>query len=948
MIRSLGWMSLAASLAMVPATAAAQLDQGRLVGTVTDSQGALLPGVTVTAASASLIGTQSTVSEADGQYRFPSLPPGRYTLTFELQGFRTLRRENIILALGQTLTVDGQLDISTVSETITVTSESPLVDLESTKTGVEFTAEKLAAIPSATDIWAVLGHAPGVRMRGFDVGGSHKSQQLNYESFGVRNQNRVVTEGVDTTEGTGGAGFYQDFFAHEEMSVSASGADVSMSTPGSAVFSSIKSGGNTFKSLNNISYEGERFVDNNIDDETEARGFTGQPNLLFWEGHTDLGGPALRDRVWFYTAYNHFKIDKVVSGVARPFTDLAIFDNYTVKGSWRASSKDTAIGYYQWGRKYKPRRGLSATIGPDSILAQDSQSWMYNGQHQRVWTNRLFTDLKVGLFGFGWPMKPAVDFTQSPPRQDTSTRVETGAGWLTGDPGGPFTFERNKPQVTLTATYFLPEKAGSHDFKVGIEWADDQSRLGNNGNSGPILYLDRNGAVDEIRVTDLNTFDTFGVDWTGPDNRNERVSAFVQDRWSPMDRLTLTIGVRWDRQRPHYEASIRKPLLADLFPEQTIAARSFFTRDGIGPRLGVAYDVTGRGRSVVKAFYGRYYFNFADRLEGANPGGTNRADYKFLDQNGNRIYDGKHELGTLVSTAGGSSTTVDPNLETPYADEVSASYEQQFWGESSFRVGYVRKITRDDFATYNVLREDQFIVPRDIAVRIQNFGDTSIVNQTFQVFDIPDALRGRVQNVIATIPEHVGGGDYSFDTIQFTVNKRFASGLFVQGSFDYQWRDELRQNTASNSPLNSDPLDIGYFQNVYPSVSNRQESTNWQGRLLGRYQFPRQIGVAMNWRVQSGWAWARLVSVPLPNAGTQVFFFENIDRNRSDTVSILDLRVDKSFRFGRYRLMVMGDLFNVTNSNAVSNFNLSNGANFNRINATLDPRTAMIGARFDF
>jgi hypothetical protein len=948
MVRSIRWSLTAALLACSPLPVSAQLDQGRIVGTVADAQGAILPGVTIIAQSPSLIGTQTTTSEVDGQYRFPALPPGRYALVFELPGFKTLRRENIVLALGQTLTLDTALEISAVSETITVTSESPLVDIESTKTGVEFTAEKLAAVPSATDIWAVLGQAPGVRMTGFDVGGSHKSQQLGYESFGIRNQNRVVTEGVDTTEGTGGAGFYQDFFAHEEMSVSASGADVSMNTPGSAVVSSIKSGGNTFKSLNNITYEGERFVDNNIDDETQALGFTGQPNLLFWEGHTDVGGPVRRDRIWFYTAYNHFKIDKVVSGVARPFTDLAIFDNYTAKGTWRATDKDTAVGYYQWGRKYKPRRGLSATIGPDSILAQDSQSWMYNGQHQRVWTTRLFTDVKIGLFGFGWPMEPAVDFASAPPRQDTGTQVQTGAGWLTGDAGGPFTFERNKPQVNMTATYFLPDKAGSHDVKVGFEWADDQSRLGNNGNSGPILYLDRNGAVDEIRLTDLNTFETYGQDWTGPDNRNERYSLFAQDRWSPLDRLTVTIGLRWDRQRPYYEASIRKPLLTDLFPEQTVAARSFFTRDTVAPRLGVAYDVSGRGTSVVKAFYGRYYFNFADRLGGGNPGGTNRRDYKFTDPDGNRLYDGVHELGALVSSAGGSTTTVDPDLKTPYADEISVSFEQQFWGQTSARAAYVRKMSRDDFATYNVLREGQFTVPRDVTVRIQDFGDPSVVTQTFQVFDIPDALRGRVQNVIATIPAGVGGGDYNFDTIQFALNKRFPNSLFIQGSFDYQWRDELRANTASNSPLDSDPLNVNYFQNVFPAVPNRQSSTNWQGRLLARYLFAGGIGTAVNWRLQSGWAYARLVSVPLPNAGTQVFFYENIDANRSDMAALLDLRIDKSFRFGRYRLMVMGDLFNVTNSNAVTNFNLSNGANYGRINATLDPRTAMIGARFDF
>jgi hypothetical protein len=939
-----------ATMCAVAAPALAQIDQGRLIGTVIDAQGAVLPGVTVTATSPALIGTQTAITEADGQYRFPSLPSGAYTLTFELSGFQTTKREGINLTLTKTLTVDAQMPIASLQESVTVTGESPVVDSQGTAIGSEFSADKLASVPSATDLWAALSQAPGVRMLGFDVGGSHKSQQVGYESFGVRNQNRVMTEGVDTTEGTGGAGFYQDFFAHEEISVSAAGGDVSMSTPGSAVFSSIKSGGNQFKSLLNLTYEDGSFVGDNIDDETAARGFTGQPNLLFWEGHADLGGPIKTDKLWFYAAYNHFKIDKEISGVAVQFSDLGVFDNYTGKGTFKATTKDTLIGYYQWGRKFKPRRGLSNTIGPDSILAQDSRSWMYNAQHQRVWTNRLFTDLKVGLFGFGWPMAPAVDFRTNAPRVDTGTSIETGAGWLTGSAGGPFTFDRNKPQVVFNTTYFLPSKAGSHDLKAGIEWLDDQSKFANNGASGPILYRDLRGAIDEIRVTDLGTFEDFGTGWTGADDRNERYALYLQDRWSVTDRLSLSLGVRWDRQRPHYQAAIRTPVLSAIFPAQSTSDTTLLTSSKIVPRVGASWDPQGNGRSVLKAFYGRYYFNFADRMSTVNPGGTNTRDYRFNDLNGNRTFDGVQELGTLVASAGGSSTTLDPDLRTPFADEMSFSFERQFWGESSFRAAYVRKMVRDEFATFNVNREGQFTIPRNVVVPIQSFSTTGTVTesvQTFNVLDVPAGLG--VRNVVANIPASVGGGDYDYDTMQFAFNKRFSRRLFIQSSFDYQWRDELKNvNLNSNSPLNSDPLAINYFQNPRPDVSNRQASTNWQGRLLGRYEFPHEIGFAVNFRAQSGWNWARLVAVTLPNAGTQRFFLENIDANRSDTAGLLDLRGEKAFRFGRYAFTLMADLFNATNSNAVTNFNLLNGSQFNRINATLDPRTFMLGFRFDF
>jgi Carboxypeptidase regulatory-like domain/TonB dependent receptor-like, beta-barrel len=936
--------------------ALAQLEQGRLTGIVSDAQGAILPGVTVTATSPSLIGNQVAVTEPDGRFLFPSLPSGTYTLTFDLQGFKQVKRENIVLTLGRTFTVDMKLEVASVQESVTVTAVSPLIDSTTTAVGNEFSAEKLAAVPSATDIWAALGQSPGVRMLGFDVGGSHKSQQVGYESFGIRDQNRVVTDNVDTTEGVVGAGFYQDFFAHQEVAVSAAGGDVEMNTPGSALISTIKSGGNTFKSLLHYTYEGESFVGRNVDAANASRGDTGQPNILFYETHLDLGGPVMRDKVWFFVAYNRFKIDKIISGVPKfstiggeqlQTTDLGYFNNFTAKGTYRMTQKDTLIGYYQWGEKVKPYRGLSVTTPPDSILAQDSDSWMYKGQWQRVWSNRLFSDVNVGLFGFGWPMVPNVDWRTSPPRTDLGNGLNSGAGWLAGNAGGPFTFDRNKPQITASTTYILPDRAGRHDLKFGFEWLDDQSALGNNGNSGPILYRDRDGATAELELFDYNSFETFGTDWTGPDDRNKRLSIFAQDRWGVSDRLTITLGVRYDRQQPYYAASVRNPVLTDIFQPSQTEETVLLTSNKIVPRLGVSFDPAGDGRSVIKAFYGRYYYNFADRLSNLNPGGTNSQRWTFTDPNGNRVYDGRQELGTLILTTGGTSTRIDPDLKTPYADEFSVSYERQFWGESSLRGAYVRKQVRDEFATRVLARDGQYTVPLQRTVAIQGF-DTGITGQqTFTLFDIPAGLS--TQNIVATIPN--GEGSYDYDTIQLAFNKRFRRNLFIQSSFDYQWRDELRNaSNPSTSPLVADPIATTFYQNsaAYREVGNRQTSANWNYRLLGRYEFPWQIGFATNLRIQSGWPWARRISVPLPNLGTVFFFVEPIENNRSDTVAIVDLRVDKTFGFGRYRFTVMGDLFNMMNSNAVTNFNLLNGAQFNRIIAPLDPRTAMFGLRFEF
>src|SRR5262245_32966336 len=288
---------------LLAGSAYAQITQGRLTGVVSDTQGAVLPGVTVSVTSPALIGVQTTISQADGRYLFPALPSGTYKVAFELSGFQKLSRDNVQVVLGQTISIDTQLPIASLAETVLVTGASPVIDVTTTKVGTDLKGDALMAVPNSTDVWGALSESPGVRMQGFDVGGSHKSQQSGYEVFGVQNQARVVSDGVDHTEGVGGTGFYEDYFANEEVSVSALGADVEMNSPGAAIVTTIKSGGNLFKGLEHLSYEPGKFVGTNgAASDIKSRGFTcpsnnlgvqqcGNPNLLFYEGHADIGGP---------------------------------------------------------------------------------------------------------------------------------------------------------------------------------------------------------------------------------------------------------------------------------------------------------------------------------------------------------------------------------------------------------------------------------------------------------------------------------------------------------------------------------------------------------------------------------------------------------------------------------------------------------------------------------
>jgi hypothetical protein len=947
-------------VALCLATGAFAQTTGAIEGKVTDAQGLVLPGVSVTLTGAAVLGAQTAVTVADGTYRFRALRPGSYNLSFELAGFQTLNREGIVVSGARTITVDVGLDVATVAETVTVTGESPVVDVRNTALSNEFTVEELQDVPSATDVWAVLTQTPGVRMRGYDVGGSHKSQQVGYESFGIRNQNRVLSDGVDSTEGTGGTGFYYDYYSVEEFTTAAAGSDVEMSTPGSLIMMTMKSGGNEFSGLYHADYEGESFVSDNVDEETAARGYTGNPNLIFYELHADLGGPIVSDKAWFYGFFNKFRIDKAISGVDPAVaTDVGNFYGYGGKVTFQVTQKDQFIGYSQWGLKQKPYRGLSTLIGPDSILAQDSWSWVHKAEWQRVWNDRTFTNLQIKHFGFGWPMVPAVDPATDPPRLDTATGVQTGAGWngsnsLTAGP--PFTFDRWKPQVTATANYYIPAAAGSHDWKFGFDWMIDSSQYGFNSNSGAIRYIDNSNLGRPHNVNEIQFYNVKTSGANANDNRDTHTAFFVQDTWAPNSRLTLNLGFRFERQVASYVESVLEPAFPQFFPAGTIPGETLVTWNTFAPRLGVTYDLGNDGKTVIKGHFGRYYANIADRLSSANPGGLAFQRFQFLDQNQNGLFDGESELGSVVATQGtvgptiegASGAAINRDLTPQYVDEFSASVEREVATDTSLRFSYVRKQARNEFGSWNHAQVLPLLESPVPFSTVCTGCPGEFAGATLNLVRVPDAAANQQSSSIDTFP--AGYGDDDYDTFQMAFQRRFNADFFVQTSFDYQLRDERRRASgASGSPLVADPLSVFFWQNHNPSVDNIQSNSNWNFRLLGRYVLPKEVAFSANLRVQSGWPWAPIYTVNVPGSGNNNIFLEDIDNNYSEMVTLVDIRAEKSFTFGgRYKVVGMVDVYNLFNSNAETNFVLNTGSRFQNLIAALDPRAFKLGLRFQF
>src|SRR5438034_3192111 len=280
---------------------------GSINGKVTDSSGGVLPGVTVTASSPSLMGVQTSVTDTGGNYRFPALPPGTYTVTFELPGFNTLKRENIVIAMGFTAAVNVELAVASLQETVTVTGNSPVIDTSSTRVQQNFKLEALQEIPNSRDLWSLLAVTPSVTMSRIDVGGNRAGTQTGYTAYGYSGQNRVLVEGINTTEGTSGAGFYVDYGSFEEVFLGTIGQGAEMPTPGVQSQMLGKSGGNKFQGELYQDYETNGMIADNLTanlpsqfaySATNTGGIRTQSNetVKYRDSNINVGGPIPKDQ----------------------------------------------------------------------------------------------------------------------------------------------------------------------------------------------------------------------------------------------------------------------------------------------------------------------------------------------------------------------------------------------------------------------------------------------------------------------------------------------------------------------------------------------------------------------------------------------------------------------------------------------------------------------------
>src|SRR5712671_6149817 len=356
---------------------------GAINGKITDTSAAVMPGVTVSITSPSMQGTRTDVTGPDGVYRFSAIPPGDYTVKYELAGFETIIRTGLRVGLGFTATVNIELKVASLTESVTVSGQSPVVDVATTKTSTNFDSQQLASLPNARDFWSILAAAPAIQMQRIDVGGSAMGTQTGYSTYDTKSdQHRPMVEGIVNTEGTNAAGFYYDYGSVEEVSVTTGANAAEMPWPGIISQFVSKSGGNAYHGRIYTDYESPSVQASNIDDAQMALGLKGSASLpatelnrmhRYYDLNGDLGGFIKKDTLWWYGSLRQQNIQSVLPNFpVKPFeTGLK---NISAKATYSLNANNKLIGYGMWGQKYQPNRLDTYLISATAAIHNSADS----------------------------------------------------------------------------------------------------------------------------------------------------------------------------------------------------------------------------------------------------------------------------------------------------------------------------------------------------------------------------------------------------------------------------------------------------------------------------------------------------------------------------------------------------------------------------------------------
>ncbi len=884
---------------------------GSIVGLVRDQQGAALPGATLSLTGKT--GSTLTATDGRGSYRFLAVEPGRYELRAEAPGFRARVERGIALAIGERLTLDFSLELASLTESVEVVGESPVIDVHSSATRTGLTHDLLFQVPLARFVPSLISTTPGVNggSTGFTTGGVERGSS----GFGGGELgNALLVDGVDTRDpGDEGKWLSIGYNTLEEIQVLGPGAPAEYGAFTGAVFNAIRrSGGNRFEGLFEARSTWEGLAGDNVDAELLAQNpALGDPavttGLLDLNAH--FGGPIRKDKLFFFVSGQRAKLDTDPSGPRTSADSLEY--RLDAKLTWQPSQRDHVTAGLFYGREdISGQPGVEAGVATDDLTsAWHKPDWNWYGQWRRVFGTRTLLEAKYT----GWTgvveIRPKV---AEPLRQDLAT------GGYSGGSGFTFTASRRRHQANVSLSHHADDFVGSHDFKFGVEVERGFAR-NEEAPVGGFRYFDRGGQP-------FLAF-TFGQDVAG---HAERESAYAQDAWKTDDRLTLNLGIRFDNYRGKGDSE------------------AVYRAHGLAPRVGVAFDLAGDHRTVLKASFGRYYealpvSYFSVALSGLE-------DVVFYLIAGTRLIEVRRIRLSVPAR-------VDPAIRHPHVDEITTGFERALgkdvrflaigiWRRSGDFVSVVSPQARFvPVETPNLLTGAPMIVygwadPTATSGFVTNPDGFDYLDAEGGVVGSAGAFR-RYRGLVLVLSRRLTGRwqaqvSYVLSKAEGTVDNDYFESLGVGGPF----------SSPNQALINAEGL--------------LTHDARHELKVLGSYQLPR-IDVAFSgfFRVVSGTTYTPFQDLPgLPAPFPESVRLEPRGSRRTPTRTALDLRLEKVFGVGRGRLGVFADLINAFNASTVvavqgrvpnaSIPGFEQPIAFGAPTAILPARQVFLGARFSF
>ena len=944
------------ALALLAAVPAFAQQTGTITGTATDEQAAVLPGVTVTVDSPALITPRSTTTGAGGSYSHPALPPGDYTVTFALSGFQTVVQEGVRVSVARTLEVNASMGISGVEETVTVTGDAPVVDVRSATVQTNIERELLEAVPTGRNPWVMAGMVPGMVTGQLDVGGSNGMQQYSMEIFGSSaSMQSFNVDGLKVNWPGGDGGWtmqYYGFSMYEEFNFQTSTHSAESDTGGVMMNMVVKSGGNEFSGdaialYNAVDLQGEPV-------ETGANPITRAIDL-----NGTLGGPIVRDKAWFFTAYRYWIHDQEVSVPAdyvgpQPIDDNLI-RNLSGKFTWQASDNDRIAVTLQrnWKQRFHRRDNPYRGVADELARFQDQWADNYIGSYNRVIGDAALLDIRLGRMGGVTPYIlysdycgiPVDEYPDAGPctENDISVVDPVRREMFNADYRGEFWGPNHRNQFNGSLTYYLDTASGSHNFKFGgqasREYAESRSFK-----SGDAYGELSDGVPSRINISRT------------PQTSHTRLNTwafYAQDAWTIGDRLTLNIGVRLDgiygyvpvQSSPAGTWTALSQQLSDAVFEVTseIGGLPDWPMN-VGPRLSFAYDLFGDGRAALKGGWGRYYTQTGSALPGsANPNAGASAWVGWNDLDGDKLVD-LGPSGTLVDSpeldlskfegfTGGATTVYDKDANRPYSDDISLGVDMTLGSDVSFSATYHRRQHRDSLGRLNQARPAS-------AYTLTSFECAACPQATYEVYELQEAYRGLQDNVVTSVD--LLQSDYN--GVAFQLQKRLSNNWQILGGATFSSHKGVVHNL---------PRDSSDWNNPNRLINRENGSIltdlPWVVNFAGSYQAPWDIQLGWNYRARAGnplVATARATG--LVQGSESIYAYERGEERTEAVTTLLDFNLRKMVDLGDARFEVGVDAGNIFNSQPALSLNTSFGSRYLSPTRSLTPRIVRFTAKLLF